>query len=169
MSTLQVPSELLQQVLSKMSEIESAYSSFVVTELPAGYAGEISEVYNALILANIETTVDNILLCLRAKGSLMTYFRTKGADLVDIYRRKIEKPSVAGVALPEWILSVQFILGMVLQGLTIAYLLKKIFGSRIPPKRIAQHAETILNIREVKQLGIITSGAGRTKRIRRKI
>jgi len=168
MSTLQVPPHLLQEVLSKMPEIESAYSSFVVTELPAGYPGEISEVYNALILANIETTVDNILLCLRAKGSLMTYFRTEGADLVDTYRKTIEKPSVAGAVLPEWILSVHFLLGIVVQGLTAVYLLKKIFGSRVPPKRISQHAETILNIREVKQLGIIASSAGRTKRKRKK-
>jgi hypothetical protein len=64
---------------ARMSEIERAYSRFVVTELPAGYEGEVAEAYNNLLLAGIETTPDNILLYLKAKASLMEYLRADGA------------------------------------------------------------------------------------------
>lgn len=163
MKVLQVPPELHKQVTSRMPEIEEAYSNFVVTDLPAGYDGEISEAYRNLIVANVETTADNIVLYLKAKANLMTYFRTDGADLAEIYHKKIEKPSIAGVIIPEWVLSLKILLWILLKGLTVIYVLKKIFGSKVPPKRISQCAQTVINIQHVKQLNLVVSEVTRTK------
>ena len=167
MKALQVPSKLYKQVTSRMAEIEKAYSDFVVTDLPAGYDGEISEAYNNLIVANLEITADNILLYLKAKANLMKYFKTDGADLTEIYRKRIEKPSVAGVIIPEWVLSLKVLLWILLKGLAIVYLLEKIYGSKVPPRRISECARTIVNMQDVKQLTVIASEVTRPK-IRKK-
>ncbi|RLE43786.1 hypothetical protein DRJ16_03435, partial [Candidatus Woesearchaeota archaeon] len=92
MNRLQVPPELYESIKDKEEEILDAYSEFNVTELPAGYDGEITEAFNNLILAGIETSVDNIILYLKAKGKLMAYFRKEASHLLDIYREEIEEP-----------------------------------------------------------------------------
>ena len=56
----------------------------------------------------------------------------------------MEKPSVAGAILPERILSLKILLGMLVQGLRAVYLLKRIFGRKVSPKMISQHARFII-------------------------
>jgi hypothetical protein len=93
----------------------------------------------------------------------MEYLRADGATLTEVYRTRMEKPSVAGAILPEWILSLKILLGMLVQGLTAVYLLKRIFGQKVSAKMISQHARLILNIREVKQLTLGAEDSSRTK------
>ena len=153
---MQVPSELLKAIRSREKEIIEAYTDFNLLELPAGYEGEINEAYTNLKNAGILTTPENVMTYLRAKGKVMSFFRGK-PTLMQLYLRSLSKEEVAGIILPEWVIAAQVLLDIVVSGIVIGKALRKIFAKKdLSEDETFQFAEEIYNIKDVKNLVIIT-------------
>lgn len=152
---MRVPSELLKAIRSREKEIMKAYADFNLLELPAGYEGEVNEAYTNLKKAEIVTTPENILIYLRAKGKLMSLFRGK-PKLIQLYLSSLSKDEVAGIILPEWVIATQILLDIVVSGIVIGKVIRKIFAKKdLSEKETAQFAEEIYNIKDVKNLVIV--------------
>lgn len=153
---MQIPIELSKAVRSREKEVLKAYVDFNLLELPAGYEGEVNEAYTNLKNAGIVTTPDNILTYLKAKGKLMSYFKGK-PKLKQLYLSSLSKEEVAGIILPEWVVAAQILLDIVVSGIVIAKVLRKLFVKKdVSEEKIAQFAEEIYNIKDVQNLVIIT-------------
>jgi len=153
---MQVPSELLKAIKSREKEIMKAYAGFNLLELPAGYEGEINEAYTSLKSAGIVTTIENVVTYLKAKGKVMSFFRGK-PTLMQLYLKSLSKDEVAGIILPEWVVATQILLDIVVSGIVIGKALRKIFTKKdLSEEETVQFAEEIYNIKDVKNLVIIT-------------
>lgn len=153
---MRIPIELSKAVRSREKEVLKAYADFNLLELPAGYEGELNEVYTNLTKVGIVTTPDNILAYLKAKGNLMSFFKGK-PKLMQLYLSSLSKEEVAGIILPEWVVATQILLDIVVSGIVIGKALRKLFTKKdVSEAEIVQFAEEIYNIKDVKNLVIIT-------------
>lgn len=161
---MQIPFELSKAIRSRKKEVLKAYADFNLLELPAGYEGEVNEAYTNLKKAGIVTTPDNILTYLKAKGKLMSFFKGK-PKLMQLYLTSLSKEEVAGIILPAWVIAAQILLDIVVSGIVIGKALRKLFTEKdVSEEKTVQFAEEIYNIKDVKNLVIITQKSHEKKK-----
>jgi hypothetical protein len=149
-----IPETLYRDIKLHEKEVIEAYSDFNIIEIPAGYDGEVGEAYANLIKVNIQPSFKNIITYLKAKGQIMSILR-KEEKLVQTYLDKYPEERIGGIIIPEWLIALQIIFSIIASGVTIASILKKIFGKKIEEKEIQRVHNEIYNIKEVKTLIIL--------------
>lgn len=160
---MHLPPELSKAMKSRQKEVLKAYADVNLLELPAGYEGEINEAYANLEKLNIATQ-DNILMYLKAKGKLVSFFKGK-PKLSNLYLHSLSKEEVAGIVLPEWVIATQILLDIVVSGVVIGQTLRKLFAKKdLSEEKVTQLAEEIYNIKDVQRIVIITQKLQRKKR-----
>jgi hypothetical protein len=103
---------------------------------------------------------------LQAKGALIRYFRGPGKSLTDIYEHEIQKPTIAGAILPDWVLALGIIVGLVSGGFTIADVLSRMLKGKANKQDVKVQSGAILSINEVQNLNIILNQARKPTRQR---
>jgi hypothetical protein len=71
--------------------------------------------------------------------------------------REIEKPTIAGVILPEWVLALQTIVDILAGGLTISQILRRNSKGKVSTQETRIHGDKIIQINRVKNLKIIVN------------
>lgn len=152
---MMIPKHLYDEIKAHEDEVITAYSDFNIVELPAGYDGEVNEAYVNLLKASITPSKENILIYLKAKANIMSILRKKGQKFLQSYSEDHPEERVGGIILPEWVIALEVVMGILVSGVTLIYILKKLFRKKFKEEEIQKFHSEIYNIKDVQTLIII--------------
>ncbi len=128
----------------------------------------MGEAFSNLVQHGISPDPATIRVYLEAKGALIRYFRGPGKSVAKIYEQKIQKPTIAGAILPDWVLALAIIVDLIAGGFTIADVLHKALRGKVGKQEAKTQGSAILNIKEVQNLRVIVNEARRSTKRRKK-
>jgi len=141
-------------------DINLIFSEINLFQLPNGYIGEVQEAINELSAHGIQVNTENVLVYLKSKTTIMSYLKTNGSDLINIYEKNNTREVAGGAILSEWVVALSIILAILSHSSNLASKIMSILKSKNEEKIVVtNHAEKIVQIKEVKELIVLVDNS----------